>query len=419
MNYYRPSQQQKTAGLIRYSCGILFILFTFCYLFFLQGEILAEAQHVYSKGVTTYNLLIGAIITTTVLQAIQRVVVILSRLPSRWHALSYLPSFLLLAVLTSADRETIQHFSFGVWMWLLPLSLVAYCAIVIMLKKLSDASSKESTDIKTQVYPNFIVLFLLILGTGSIPQSSDVFHYELKAERLILHKDYTAALKVGERSLRATPRLTQLRMYALSQQGQLAELLFHYPQYYGSQGLLDVTDTMSTYRVSPRHICQHLGAYAGSTVHSTQRYYQLVLADSLWNQHTADYYLCSLLLDRQLSTFRRELPRYYNLSDTLPHAYDQLPKAYREALLLAGERKAAMQGVLVVNADTLARFSHQPLVADFCAYNQLKAQLKDENERVNKLHREFGNTYWWYYEYGAQAKGEIAQQPLYHVKAKE
>ena len=39
------------------------MLFSFCYLFFLQGEILAEAQFVYSKGITSYNILIGAGIT--------------------------------------------------------------------------------------------------------------------------------------------------------------------------------------------------------------------------------------------------------------------------------------------------------------------------------------------------------------------
>ena len=418
MNYNRPSQQ-KTAGLIRYSCGILFMLFSFCYIFFMQGELLAEAQYVYSNGVTTYNLFIGAVIITAVLQAVQWLVAILSRLPSRWHALSYLPSLLLMAILTSADRETIQHFSFGVWVWLLPLSLVAYCAVVIMVKKLNDACHNEATDIKSQIYPNFITLFFLILCTGAIPQSSDVYHYELKTERLILEQDYESALTVGERSLRTTPRLTQLRMFALSKQGLLAEHLFEYPQYYGSQGLLDVADTSTTYRFNPRLICQHLGAVPGSTVHSANRYYQLVLADSLWNQHTADYYLCSLLLDRKLSSFSRELPRYYNLSDTVPHAYDQLPKAYREALLLAGERKAAMEGVLVMNADTLAQFSDQLLVAEFCAYNELQTELKDVNGRVNKLHRKFGNTYWWYYEYGAQAKGEIAQQNLDNVKAKE
>ena len=71
MAYRRNSNRQKTAGPIRYSCGILFILFSFCYLFCLQGEILAEAQFVYSKGVTSYNILIGAIVISVVLQIIQ------------------------------------------------------------------------------------------------------------------------------------------------------------------------------------------------------------------------------------------------------------------------------------------------------------------------------------------------------------
>ena len=60
------------------------MLFSFCYLFFLQGEILAEAQFVYSKGITSYNILIGAIIITVILQIVQWIVNISSRLPSRW-----------------------------------------------------------------------------------------------------------------------------------------------------------------------------------------------------------------------------------------------------------------------------------------------------------------------------------------------
>ena len=96
MAYRRNSHRQKTAGLIRYSCGILFMLFSFCYLFFLHGELLAEAQFVYSNGITTYNLLIGAIIITVVLQIVQWIVGLLSNLPTRWHALSYLPSMVVL-----------------------------------------------------------------------------------------------------------------------------------------------------------------------------------------------------------------------------------------------------------------------------------------------------------------------------------
>lgn len=381
------------------------MLFSFCYLYFLQGDILAEAQYVFSKGVTTYSITGGAIIISLILQAVQWVVALLSRLPARWHAISYFPSSLMLAILSAVDRETLDVFSFGVWVWLAPLALVAYVVAVLLIRAFSWETESEMYNVKSQIYPNFIILFLFVLGVGAVPQTSDVYHYELKTERLLLEGKYEEATKVGERSLSTSVRLTQLRMYALSEQDLLAERLFDYPQYYGSKGLLDVTDTLSVYRFSPQRICRYLGAYSDPSVHSTERYYQLVLGDSIWNEHTVDYYLCSLLLDRKLSLFKQELPRYYNLSDSIENVYDGLPRAYREALLLVGQRKYALDGKVVVGADTLTTFSDYDMIDRFRDYNELKSSLKDDTERINQTRRQFGNTYWWYYDFGQMVKG--------------
>ena len=111
MNFNRPKRQQPT-GVLRYSCGILFALFTFCYLYFLEGEVLAEAQYVFSKGVTTYSILIGAGIITLVLALLQKLVAFVSRLPEKLHALSYIPSALALAILTDTDEHVMNDFSF-------------------------------------------------------------------------------------------------------------------------------------------------------------------------------------------------------------------------------------------------------------------------------------------------------------------
>ena len=382
------------------------MLFSFCYLFFLKGEILAEAQYVYSHGTTSYHLFMGAVIITVMLQIIQWIVGMLSKLPPRWHALSYLPSILLLAILTDVNKDAIIQFTFGEWVWMAPLILAAYVVAVIIIRRV-DAESFFYEDIRTVLYPNYIILFVLILVAGSIPQTTDVYHYELKAERLILEGDYEAAARVGERSLRSSARLTQLRMYALSRQGLLAERLFEYPQHYASQGLLDVTDTLSFYRFNAQDICLHLGAFCGKSIHSTERYYQLMLADSIWNQHLVDYYLCSLLLDRRLKAFRQQLPLYYNLADSIPHAYDRLPKAYREALLLVGDPASALAGKVVIGADTLVTFADADMVAQFRDYHELKAEYKDQRVRINKTHREFGKTYWWYYDFCHLATGEL------------
>lgn len=386
------------------------MLFSFCYLFFLEGEILAEAQFVFSKGVTSYDIMTGAILITLVLQLVQWIVSMLSRLPSRWHAFSYLPSMLLLGCLSNLDRGGIIHFSLGNWVWIIPLVVLCYLLLVVVIRRLDNSREVYLLDIKSQIYPNFIILFLLILSLGFIPQATDVYHYELKAERLILEKDYEGAAAVGKRSLTSSARLTQLRMYALSQQGLLADRLFDYPQYDGSLGLLDVTDTLSVYRFSPQRICIHLGAYCDKSIHSTDRFYQLVLADSLWNEHTVDYYLCSLLLDKKLKEFRKELPRYYALGDNDSGVYDRLPKAYKEALLLIGEHQHALEGKIVLHGDTLAVLTDYELLVRFREYNHLKKEIGDERERVNRTHREFGNTYWWYYDYSQLANGELRKR---------
>lgn len=386
------------------------MLFTFCYLYFLQGDILAEAQYVYSNGLTTYNLLVGSLIITVTLQVIQWIVALLSRLPSRWHALTYIPSMLLLAILTDVNKSVLQHFTFGAWLWVAPIILILYIILAIVAHRVDAHYNSASQPFKSQLYPNYIILFILILLVGGIPHTSDVYHYELKAERLILQGDYEAASQVGENSFRTSARLTQLRMYALSQQGQLAERLFDYPQHYGSQGLLDIADTLPLYRFSARHICAHLGAYCGRSIHSTQQYYQLMLSDSLWNQHTADYYLCSLLLDKKIKEFQRQLPRYYHLADSVPHAYDHLPRAYREALLILGDRDQALNGKVVIGHHTLATFSDQDLVQQYREYCQTKADIADPTQRINQTHRHFGHTYWWYYDYSHLAKGELEKK---------
>lgn len=406
---------QKTAGLIRYSCGILYMAFTFCYLFFLQGEVLAEAQHVYSKGLTTYNLFAGALISTIVLQLLQWVTSLLSGLPARWHALSYVPSTLLLIIFTDATSDVLLHFTFGAWVWAAPIVLLFYVVAVILVRKLYREDETRVYGVKSLMYPNYIILFVLILLAGSMSHTSDVYHYELKTERLILEGYYAEAAKVGEKSLKSSKRLTQLRMYALSRQNELAERIFDYPQYYGTEGLLDVHDTTPYYRVPASDICLHLGAMCGASVRDENRYFQLLYADTLANARTNDYYLCMLLLRNDLKSFRRALPRFYRyvtiagVNDSLPAIMpDSLPRAYREALLMLGTPRFAHEGKVVVGKDTLATFTDVAFIAAYNDYCHIKQSIEDETERVNRTHRAYGHTYWWYHDFSKKAKGLLA-----------
>lgn len=407
MNINR-NNTQKTAGVIRYSCGILFMLFAFCYLYFLEGEILAQAQFVFSHGITHYSISIGAIIISVVLQIVQWIVAKASQLPPKAHALTYVPSALALTLITDISEVTMAHFSFGSWSWIAPVVLLGYVLMAWVVKKLPSETDLFDNDIKRLLYPNYVILFFLIVAVGSVPRTTDVYHFELKVERLILEGKYEEASEVAKRSLRTSERLTCLRMYALSKQGRLAEDLFRYPQHYGSKGLLDIADTASTRRLSSKDICFHLGAFCGQSIKSTDRYLQLMLSDTIWNQHTADYYLCGLLLDKKLSKFRSSLPLYYNLSDTIPAAYDALPLAYREALVLMSDKQRFLtDGALFINGDSIAVLSDTLLLSRFHDYDSLKIGIPNMRERINKTHRKFGDTFWWYYDFSDKAEGEL------------
>jgi len=363
------------------------MLFSFCYLYFLEGDLLAEAQFVFSHGLTTYSILVGSVTLTVVLQFVQWIISLLFKFSWQCYALSYFPSLLGLAILTDQSKDTIMHFSLGAWIWLGPLLLVLYVLLVCLIRNLhlGDAGG----DIKPLLWRNYLILFVMLLGCGAVSPTKDVYCYELKTERLVMEKDYEGAARVADRSLAASRRLTELRMFALSKQDRLSECLFDYPQYYGAAGLLSIADTSSLYRFGPISICYSLGAIPDTnTIRSTRQYLMVMnRVDSLRTAATQDYYLCYLLLDKNLRAFTENLRKYYREDSN-----SCLPRAYREAVLyinnVYGKKNRPLD--YAIDSETVQRFEQ---------YRQRKAEIADERERFNLMRREFGNTFWWYYEF--------------------
>lgn len=374
---------ENAARILSVSCGVLFVLFSFLYLYKIQGEMLAEAQFVFSKGVTTYSILIGAIVITLILSLLQFVVQLIAKIPTRWYSLSFFPSFLILTILTDINRKVFDDFTFGAWIWIVPVLLAVYILAIYWLKKIPESNSdKEHGNIYALLWPNYLIFLAMCVVTGSLQGAPDVYHYELRTERLILDGKYEEALTVGKKSLSSSRRLTELRAFAMAKNGQLGESLFEYPQYYGSAGLLDINDTLSHYRLSVQEICRSLGAYCGKSIKTTDEYLNLMIDnDTTSSQPLGDYYLCTLLLKKDLKTFASTLPEYY-------HNSDSLPKAYGEALLLLPDSCGSLKAM----ADTT-------LISKYKKYNLLKSEYKNPIERINKARRNFGKTYWWYYDF--------------------
>ena len=419
---------RSTAGVVRHSCGILFVLFSFCYLFFLQGDLIAKAQYVFSEGATSYSIFWGAVIITAVLRLIQWPVAHFVKVPLRFYAITYMPSVMILTIICDVNSEVMSKFTLG-WWWLgIPLCLGFFYLAVRVLSNLESytyGADRRSVRMSPYLWPNFAILVVILLWCGTCHSASDVDMYEQKVERLVEEGRYDEALEVGRESQDTNIRLSNLRMFALSKTGQLPDKLFFYPQNYGCQGLLEVSDTSSRcYRVDASDICRYLGVECDSTVRTTEDYFnkvvfhQSLIADSLMSIEVArsenpdslaleiqnryallkeekrridDYILCGLLLERNLDKFKEKIDETYALhlnTDSVARV-DSLPEVYREALVMICPE---------VN-DTL-------MIKRYAAYLDMKESIPDSVESSNRTYfqriekdnkKRFGNTFWWYY----------------------
>lgn len=410
---------------LRLIFSVIFFVFSFVFLYFIHGDLLAEAQYVYSNGLTTYSILFGAIILTVVLLIINRVMNILFHYPSELYVLSYLPSFLLLSVITSVNIDAFRDFTFGEWIWVFPLVLVLYFILILfIIPKFEHFKRKSSNnDFTKLVWKNSLIFLLFLLLTASVSNTNNVIYYELKTERLILNGKYDDALEVGAKSLETSRRLTELRMYALAKTGRLCDDLFDYPQYYGVDGLLDISDTTeSYYRFSSKNICASMGAYCDKSVKSSGRYLQLmkekfsIVDDSVLETLSNDsligglckkcyirnrkiidsYYLAYLLLDKNLGG----VLRYFDNKNIVS---DSLPQAVKEAVLLS---KSFEFKDSLISDTCYYSFADTAIVDRFLDYKLVSDTINDSTERSNRLRRKFGDTFWWYYEYSSIADEE-------------
>lgn len=391
---YTPNQKipQRIIDIITTSCTILFGLFCFVYLYFTQSELLAEAQFAFSNGATSYSPIFGALMITVLLILVQFLTARLSKLNGRCYAVTYFPSFLMLAVLSSIDREVLTDFSFGNWAWILPVTLVVYALLVIVIKQVSFQFSSYDDENHTSKYlwPNYILLLIMMLWCGSMQNADDVFMYELKAEQYILDGKYEKAANVGKESLKTSARLNELRCFALAKQGMLGEMLFDYPQPYRSDGLILLSDTLPYERFTSMDICNDLGAKYGKSIKSTDSYLEkLIHVDSLNTKQIAgDYYLCNRLLNKDLNGFLAKLTTFYPISDSIP--VTSLPRAYKEALVLEAS---------AISNDSLLNFCDSLVLQSYLDYNNLLKEYDNETERFNYARRNFGNTYFFYKDF--------------------
>lgn len=381
MNYNRPVKNDSTMVLFTV-CAVVFVAFSFLWLYFFQADLLSVSQHLLSGGKTHYNRTVGAVIITGVLWLLQIGVYSLTRLRKYSHALTYFPSLLLLAIMTSVGQDIDRHFSFGPWYWLLPLLMVLWGVGIWFARSVQPYETSASSGLFSRpVWVNMLLMALMMFGVAIAGNTNAVFHYRTHVETALMEHNYDEALRVGQKSLETDESLMMVRMYALSRKGQLGERLFSYPVVNTSDAMLPTNNEARLLKYPVDSIYRYLGAIPRRPMRPMD-YLAAIIRSGQAKPAAVDYLLCGYLIDKNLDQFAGEIGRYYKVNDSLP-------RHYREALVLYTHQRS--NPVLV--------YHDAVLDVDYEDYKQLEAAYEPLNERKGKMLERYSNSYWYYYFY--------------------
>lgn len=381
------TQTNKSGTLLmRVMCAIFFLLFTLLYLYDYQDDILAVTQHVLSRGATHYNRMIGAVLITLVLWLLQIGIYAFTGLTRRCHALTYLPSLLLLGALTDVSPSIVSGDTSALWLWLFPLTMIAYAFVVWIVRQFEaiEPVPQSSGFFSRMVWVNLLQMLIMVLFVCGIGNSDKVFHYRMHMENDILNGDFSKALWIGAKDEASDSSLTMLRIVALSSTGKMGERLFTYPLVGGSDAMLPNGRSVQMAMISEKWLYKKLGVVFKESV-SPRKYLELLHKRGYATKESHDWLLCAYLLDGDLDAFAHALPRYYNING-------HLPQHYHEALVLYTHLR---QHPFIV-------YHSQVMEADFDDFANLMHSTSGTASRQYVVKSNYGKTYWYYYYFRAR-----------------
>ena len=381
-NEKENKNRRRTARIIAVASGLLFSAFSFPYLSVFQKDVMEALHYSLAQGKTVYAPWMSAVLITVVLLVLRWAVNALVGLKGPLKALSYFPSCLLLGVLTDVGHNVYHGGGISdTWGWMLPLCLVLYGVLGWLLARAARLwLNPEMPDIWV-VNSNFMTLLMLCFMTIGIGNTNVHFHHELQVEEALRKQDYGRALQVAEKTMDPSRNLTALRAYAMSRQGTMGEDLFRYPQLYGAAGLLMGTSDEKALRLNADSLSVYLGAKP-ALGEPALTFFRRICEEESGNYTTLDYYLSALLLEKKLDEFVRAFDELYTVRDSIPYYY-------RQALFLDSK----MHPSAVTDSADVA------LEELWGKYQQKQQELSGQRGEANYMRREFGDTYWWYYQY--------------------
>ena len=374
--------KRRTARILTVACGLLFSVFSIVYLSVFQKDVMEALHFSLAQGKTIYAPWISAILITIVLLIIRWGVNGLVGLKGPVGALSYFPSCLLLGVITDVGHGVYHGEGISAqWGWLLPLLLVIYVGVGWMIARAVRLWVNPDLEEGIITNSNLFILLMLCVMSACVGNSNVHFHHELQVEEALRKQDYARARLVGEKSMDPSRNLTALRAYAMSREGTMGEHLFHYPQLYGAAGLLMGVSDDTALRLNADSLYVYLGA-SPTLGEPAMHFFRRICQEESGNYTTLDYYLSALLLERKLEEFVKAFHELYTVKDTVPRYYQQ-------ALFLYGK----------MHPSSATEGQDEALEEQWKTYEEFKAGLVGTVGEGNRMRRQFGDTYWWYYQY--------------------
>lgn len=373
--------------LMRVVCAVIFVLFSVLYLLCFQADTLAFSQHVLSHGATHYQPVVGTVIITSVLLLLVVAMQRLSRLWRCFHWLVYLPSMLLLLVLTDVNPDMDLHVSMLKWCWIIPLVMAMWGVGVFFARNIQEIEDHGIVGIFDRpMWVNLLCMCFMMIVVGLAGNGNSIFHDTMEIENDIQCGRYDKAMRVGRRNPHADANLTMLRTYVLAHQGQLGECLFTYPVHATSSDLVPITGQTRCRKMPTDSIYRLLGAkpLKGMT---TNAYLRALLVTKQAKPAVADYILTGYLIDRKIDEFAKELPLHYTINDSLP-------RHYREALVLYNH----------IRSNPTVVYHNNVMDTDFEDMQRLEAHFNSRSAKNLNVYDNYAGTYWWYYEYGHGTK---------------
>lgn len=369
---------------------IIFSLFLFLFFLSAQNDVLTLLRSlVVHRPVEPYPLLTALLLTLVMYGLVRGVTAVLHRF--RYSAtIAYVSVSWLSVVLVSLPFAGLgRHF-------VLLLTAVVLALLGEYWTKRLDRKWGSRRNLWQNFFPPVLRLLVLGLYMGIGAAATDYEHFELRTAESIRSRNLQKAYTVGETSLACSPRLFAMRSYlmAVTAPQRLGNEVFKQPIPLHSNGaallfpddelqpLLLPADSLSHLLGAARRQGEAPVAYLKRCAYAEK---ERKAKQAATGRVAADYYLCALLLDRNLDTFAREISQFYSSEI----ASCKLPRYYAEALVFY--IRSRMHPVV--------SYRNSAIETNFRDYVELERKLKHSAERYNMLRRSYGETYWWWYTY--------------------